>query len=56
MRLQQEDTDLYQEQIDNKRSTLVAIWPGYFFDREIALNTRPPLDYKFQNQSGINNW
>ena len=54
MRLQQDDADLYQEQIDNKRSTLVAIWPGYFFDREIALKTRPPLDYKFQNQSGIN--
>ena len=54
MRLQQEDTDLYQEQIDNKRSTLIAIWPGYFFDREIALKTRPPLDYKFRNQVGIN--
>ena len=54
MRLQQEDTDLYQEQIDNKRSTLIAIWPGYFFDREIALKTRPPLDYKFRNQAGIN--
>ena len=54
MRLQRDDADLYQEQIDNKRSTLVAIWPGYFFDREIALKTRPPLDYKFQNQSGIN--
>ena len=54
MRLQQEDTDLYQEQIDNKRSTLIAIWPGYFFDREIALKTRPPVDYKFRNQAGIN--
>tara|TARA_B100000900_G_scaffold32980_1_gene24903 strand:+ start:478 stop:1368 length:891 start_codon:yes stop_codon:yes gene_type:complete len=54
MRLHKEDTDLLQEQIDNKRSTLVAIWPGYFFSREIALKTRPPLDYKFYNQLGIN--
>ena len=54
MRLHTEDVELYQEQVDNKRSTLVAIWPGYFFDRDIALQTRPPLDYKFNNQSGIN--
>ena len=54
MRLHKEDADLLQEQIDNKRSTLVAIWPGYFFSREIALKTRPPLDYKFYNQLGIN--
>ena len=54
MRLHTEDVELYQEQVDNKRSTLVAIWPGYFFDRDIALETRPPLDYKFNNQSGIN--
>ena len=54
MRLFPEDLELYQSQIDNKRSTLVAIWPGYFFDREMALKSRPPLDYKFSNQGGIN--
>jgi len=54
MRLFPEDLELYQSQIDNKRSTLVAIWPGYFFDREMALKSRPALDYKFNNQAGIN--
>ena len=54
MRLFPEDLELYQSQIDNKRSTLVAIWPGYFFDREMALKSRPALDYKFSNQGGIN--
>ena len=39
MRLHKEDTDLYQEQIDNNRETLIAIWPGYFFDRNIAIKT-----------------
>ena len=53
MRLHQEDTDLYQEQIDNKRSTLIAIWPSYFFDREIALKTRPPLDYGLKSKRSI---
>ena len=54
MRLHKEDTDLYQEQIDNNRETLIAIWPGYFFDRNIAIKTRPKLDYKFRNQKGVN--
>ena len=54
MRLHKEDTDLYQEQIDNNRETLIAIWPGYFFDRNIAIKTRPELDYKFRNQKGVN--
>ena len=54
MRLHKEDTDLYQEQLDNNRETLIAIWPGYFFDRNIAIKTRPELDYKFRNQKGIN--
>jgi len=54
MRLFPEDLELYQSQIDNKRSTLVAIWPGYFFDREMALKSRPASDYKFNNQAGIN--
>ena len=26
----------------------------YFFSREMALKTRPALDYKFRNQKGIN--
>lgn len=54
MRLHKEDIELRKAQIENNRETLVAIWPGYFFDREIALKTRPPLDYKFRNQAGIN--
>ena len=54
MRLFPEDLELYQSQIDSKKSTLVAIWPGYFFDREMALKSRPALDYKFSNQGGIN--
>lgn len=54
MRLHKEDTDLYQEQIDNNRETLIAIWPGYFFDRNIAIKTRHELDYKFRNQKGVN--
>ena len=54
MRLHKEDTDLYKEQIDNNRETLIAIWPGYFFDRNIAIKTRPKLDYKFRNQKGVN--
>tara|TARA_Y100000741_G_scaffold316442_1_gene262743 strand:+ start:476 stop:1372 length:897 start_codon:yes stop_codon:yes gene_type:complete len=54
MRLLPEDNKLYQEQIDNKQDVLVAIWPGYFFDRKIALKTRPPLDFKFRNQDGVN--
>ena len=35
---------------------MVAIWPGYFFSRSIALQTRPPLDYKFTNQDGISSF
>ena len=45
---------LREAQIENKRATLTAIWPGYFYSRESALKTRPALDYKFYNQSGIN--
>jgi hypothetical protein len=40
MRLHDEDVELYEDQIQNKRSTLVAIWPGYFFNREMALKSR----------------
>ena len=54
MRLYPEDIKLRIEQNENNRETLIAIWPGYFFDREIALKTRPPLDYKFRNQKGVN--
>ncbi|MGY8950108.1 MAG: alpha/beta fold hydrolase [Flavobacteriales bacterium] len=54
MRLYSEDLELQKSQIENKRETLVAIWPGYFFSREMALKTRPALDYKFRNQKGIN--
>jgi len=54
MRLFPEDLELYQSQIENKRSTLVAIWPGYFFNREMALKSRPPIDHKFRVQGGIN--
>lgn len=54
MRLYPEDLKLREAQIENKRATLTAIWPGYFYSRESALKTRPALDYKFYNQSGIN--
>ena len=54
MRLYPEDIKLRIEQNENNRETLIAIWPGYFFDRETALKTRPPLDYKFRNQKGVN--
>ncbi len=54
MRLYPEDLALRKVQIENKRSSLTAIWPGYFYSREIALKTRPALDYKFNNQLGIN--
>ena len=54
MRLFPEDLELYQSQVENKRSTLVAIWPGYFFNREMALKSRPPIDHKFRVQAGIN--
>ena len=54
MRLYPEDLALRKVQIENKRSSITAIWPGYFYSREIALKTRPALDYKFNNQLGIN--
>ena len=54
MRLYPEDLKLREVQIENKRSSLTAIWPGYFYSRESALKTRPALDYKFNNQLGIN--
>ena len=56
MRLNKEDLELEELQIKNKRESMVAIWPGYFFSRSIALQTRPPLDYKFRNQDGINSF
>jgi proline iminopeptidase len=54
MRLHDEDVELYEDQIQNKRSTLVAIWPGYFFNREMALKSRPKVDHIFRSQNGIN--
>jgi len=56
MRLTKEDLELEELQIKNNRESMVAIWPGYFFSRSIALQTRPPLDYKFTNQDGINSF
>jgi len=61
MRLTKEDLKLEELQIKNNRESMVAIWPGYFFSRSIALQTRPPIDYKFRNQAeifsfAVNDW
>lgn len=56
MRLYKEDLEEAKMLSDQEESTLEAVWPGYFFDREKGLISKNNIDFKsISGQKGVNN-